>query len=54
MPNQTIPMGILEMDFERILGAPFFILVLTPSCCVSGSLTFLILQNLENKGQLNV
>ena len=26
-------MGILEMDFERILGVPFFIVVLTPSCC---------------------
>ena len=23
MPNQTT-MGILEMDFERILGVPFF------------------------------
>ena len=27
-------MGILEMDFERILSVPFFIVVLTPSCCV--------------------
>ena len=26
-------MGILEMDFERILGVPFFIVVLIPSCC---------------------
>ena len=26
-------MGILEMDFERILGVPFFIEVLTLSCC---------------------
>ena len=26
-------MGILEMDFERILGVPFFIVVLTLSCC---------------------
>ena len=24
------------MDFESILGVPFFIVVLTPSCCVSG------------------
>ena len=31
MPNH--PMGILKMDFERILGVPFFIVVLTPSCC---------------------
>ena len=28
MPNQTTH----EMDFERILGVPFFIVVLTPSC----------------------
>ena len=26
-------MGILEMDFERILGVPFFIVVLTLSYC---------------------
>ena len=24
MPNQTTHMGILEMDFERILAVPFF------------------------------
>ena len=28
-------MGILEMDFQRILGVPFFIVVLTPSCCAN-------------------
>ena len=33
MPNQTISMGILKMDFERILGVPFFIVVLTTSFC---------------------
>ena len=32
MPTRS-PMAILEMDFERILGVPFFIVVLTPSCC---------------------
>ena len=28
-------MGILEMDFERILAVPFFIVVVTLSCCAS-------------------
>ena len=28
-----LPMGILEIDFERISCVPFFIAVLTPSCC---------------------
>ena len=26
-------MGILEMDFERILGVTFLLVVFTPSCC---------------------
>ena len=29
-------MGILEIDFERILGVPFFFVVLTPSYCGTG------------------
>ena len=33
-------MGILEMDFERILGVPFFNVVLTPSCCDSVTSNF--------------
>jgi hypothetical protein len=33
-------MGILEMDFERILGVPFFIFVLTPSCCAGKAQLF--------------
>ena len=32
-------MGILEMDFERILGVPFFIVVFTLSCCAARQLS---------------
>ena len=30
-------MGIVEMDFEMILGVPFFIVILSPSFCVNGT-----------------
>ena len=33
MADQVLPMGILEMDFERILGVTFLLVVLTLSCC---------------------
>ena len=29
-----VPLGIVEMDFEMILGVPFFIVILTLSSCV--------------------
>ena len=39
-------MGILEMDFERILGVTFLLVVLTLSCCGPGfTLTYRIMGN---------